>query len=147
MSLKDRLMDDLKESMKNKDTVRKSVITLIRSAIKQIEVDTRTELDDDAILDIISKQVKQGRDAKSEFEKANRDDLVAEAEAEIAILHDYLPAQLTEEEIDTIVKDTIVAVGASTMKDMGKVMSHLNPMIKGKADGKIVSSIVKKHLQ
>lgn len=147
MSLKNKLMDDLKASMKNKDTVRKSVITLIRSAIKQIEVDTRTELDDNAILDIIAKQVKQGRDAKAEFEKAGRDDLVAEAEAEIAILHDYLPAQLTEEEIDALVKDTIVAVGASTMKDMGKVMGQLNPKIKGKADGKIVSTIVKKHLQ
>ena len=147
MSLKEKLQEDLKSSMKNKDTVRKSVVTLIRASIKQYEVDNRVELDDEGIIDIISKQLKQRRDALDEFAKANREDLVSETEAEIKVLKEYLPQQLSEEELNEIVKLTISEVGATSMKDMGKIMSVIRPKVKGRADGKLINELVKANLQ
>ncbi|SHG91001.1 GatB/YqeY domain-containing protein [Tepidibacter thalassicus] len=147
MSLKSKLMDDLKLAMKEKDQVKKSVITLIRSAVKQYEVDNRIELDDDGVIDIVSKQMKQRKDALEEFKKAGREDLIAQTESEIEILKTYLPAQLSDEEVEKIVVETIGEISASSMKDMGKVMSAIMPKVKGKADGKIVNQLVKKHLQ
>lgn len=147
MTLKERLMDDLKEAMKEKDKLRKSVITLVRSAIKQYEVDHRVELDDEGILDIMAKQVKQKRDAIEEFTKGQREDLVDEAKAEIEVLMEYLPQQLTEDEITQIVSQTVDEVGANSMKDMGKLMSVLMPKFKGRADGKVVNKIVRQFLQ
>ena len=146
MSLKDKLMQDLKAAMKEKDKIKKSVITLIRSSVKQYEVDNRSELDDEGVLEIISKQLKQRRDAIEEFEKGNRQDLVEEAQKEAEILLSYLPKQLTEEEIREIVKATIEELGAEGPKAMGKVMGALMPKVKGKADGKIVSKVVKELL-
>ena len=99
MTLKDKLMDDLKESMKNKEQVRKSVVTLIRSAVKQKEVDERVELSDEDVLAIIAKQVKQRKDALEEFKKAQREDLILQTEQEIDILTQYLPKQLTDDEL------------------------------------------------
>ncbi len=147
MSLKAKLMEDLKLAMKNKEEVRKSVVTLIRAAIKQYEVDNRVELDEEGVLDIVSKQMKQRKDALEEFKKADRQDLVDQTEAEIKVLTEYLPAQLSEEEVEKIVIETIQEVGASSMKEMGKVMSAMMPKVKGKADGKIVNELVKKHLR
>ena len=147
MSLKIKLMDDLKLAMKNKEVVRKSVVTLLRAGIKQIEVDTRTELDDEGVIDIVTKQLKQRRDSLEEFSKAGRDDLVKETENEIKILLEYLPAQLSNEEVEKLVIEAVNAVNATSTKDMGKVMSALIPKVKGKADGKIVNELVKKHLQ
>lgn len=147
MSLKQKLMDDLKLSMKNKDKLRKNSITMIRSAIKQKEVDERIELDDAAILDIISKQVKQKRDSINEFKKGNRDDLVEQTQQEIDILIEYLPPQLSEEELETIVKKAIDEVDASSMKDMGKIMGKVMPQIKGRADGSLVNKIAIKYLK
>ena len=147
MSLKEKLQEDLKTSMKNKDTVKKSVITLIRAAIKQYEVDNRVELGDEEIIDIISKQLKQRNDALEEFAKANRDDLVSETEAEIKAIKEYLPQQLSEEELNEIVKATISEVGATSMKDMGKIMSVIQPKTKGRADGKLINKLVKANLQ
>ena len=147
MSLKAKLQEDLKLAMKNKDTVKKSVVTLIRAEIKQREVDTRAELGDDEIIDVITKQLKQRRDAKAEFEKASRDDLVQEAEAEIEVLMEYLPQQLSKEELNEIVKDTISEVGATSMKDMGKIMAAIKPKTKGRADGKMINELVKSNLQ
>ena len=118
MSLKQKLQEDLKSSMKNKDAIKKSVITLIRSSIKQYEVDNRVELQDDEIVDLIAKQLKQTRDSREEFAKAGRDDLVSKAEAEIEVLKEYLPQQLSEEELNEIVISTISEVGATSMKDM-----------------------------
>lgn len=146
MTLKDTLMNDLKESMKNKDQVRKSVVTLVRSAIKQKEVDERVELSDDDILDIISKQLKQRKDSLEEFEKIQRDDLIEETEKEISILMGYLPEQLTDEELHAIVSETINQVGATTMKDMGKIMGVVMPKVKGKADGKRINEVAKQIL-
>ncbi len=147
MSLKERLQEDLKSSMKNKETVKKSVITLIRASIKQFEVDNRVELDDDGIIDVISKQLKQRNDALEEFKKANRDDLVSETEAEIKVLKEYLPQQLSEEELNEIVISTISEVGATSMKDMKKIMTSIMPKVKGRADGKLINELVKKNLQ
>ncbi|MCT4507580.1 MAG: GatB/YqeY domain-containing protein [Tepidibacter sp.] len=147
MSLKAKLMDDLKLAMKEKNQVKKSVVTLIRAAVKQYEVDNRVELDEQGVLDIVVKQMKQRKDALEEFTKAGREDLISQTQEEIEILKEYLPAQLSEEEIEVIVVDTIKEIGASSKKEMGKVMSALMPKVKGKADGKIVNELVKKHLQ
>ena len=147
MSLKEKLQEDLKSSMRNKDTVKKSVVTLIRASIKQYEVDNRVELDDEGIIDIISKQLKQRKDALTEFEKAGREDLVSETNAEIEVLKEYLPQQLSEEELNEIVISTISEVGATSMKDMGKIMSAIKPKVKGRADGKLINELVKKNLQ
>lgn len=146
MSLKEKLQEDLKSSMKNKDTVKKSVVTLIRAAIKQHEVDNRVELADDAIIDIISKQLKQRKDSLAEFIKANRDDLVEETKSEIQVLEGYLPQQLSEEELEKIVIETIAEVGATSMKDMGKIMVAIKPKTAGRADGRKINELVKKNL-
>ncbi|AOT68526.1 GatB/YqeY domain-containing protein [Geosporobacter ferrireducens] len=147
MSLKEKLMEDLKIAMKEKDQLKKSVITMVRASIKQYEVDHRVELDDDSVLEIMSKQVKQKKDAIEEFAKGGREDLVNEAKAEIEVLLTYLPKQLTEDEISEIVVQVLNETGASTAKDMGKVMAALMPKVKGRADGKLVNQVVKKHLQ
>lgn len=146
MTLNEKLMADLKESMKNKDTVRKSVVTMIRAAIKQKEVDERVELTEEDILDIISKQQKQRKDALAEFEKAQREDLIEQTKQEIEIIASYLPKQLTDEELETIVKDAINEVHAQSMKDMGRIMGKVNEVAKGRVDGKRINEMVKKLL-
>ena len=147
MSLKQKLQEDLKSSMKNKDTNKKSVITLIRASIKQYEVDNRVELGDEEITDLIAKQLKQTRDSRDEFAKAGREDLVEKADAEIEILKEYLPQQLSEEELNEIVISTISEVGATSMKDMKNIMSSIMPKVKGRADGKLINELVKANLQ
>ena len=144
MSLANKLMEDFKTSMRNKDTIRKNTITMVRAAIKQIEVDTRKDVTDDDILDIISKQVKEKRFAIEEFKKGSRDDLVQLTEAEIEILLDYLPKQLSEEEVEQIVKETINEINATSMKDIGLIMKAVMPKVKGRTDGNIVNKVVKK---
>ena len=147
MSLKQKLQEDLKSSMKNKDTNKKSVITSVRASIKQYEVDNRVELGDEEITDLIAKQLKQTRDSRDEFAKAGREDLVEKADAEIEILKEYLPQQLSEEELNEIVISTISEVGATSMKDMKNIMSSIMPKVKGRADGKLINELVKKNLQ
>lgn len=146
MSFKQVLQEDLKAAMKEKDTIRKNVITMVRASILQIEKDKKIEMNDEDILDVIAKAVKQRRDSIPEFERGNRPDLVQNLEREIQILMSYLPQQLTEEEIDKIVSQTIFEVGAQSPKDIGLVMKALMPKIKGRADGRIVNQLVKKHL-
>lgn len=147
MSLKEVLQQDLKTAMKEKDSVRKSVITMTRAAILQIEKDKKIELDDEGVIEVIAKGVKQRKDSIPEFEKGNRLDLVENIQKEIDILMAYLPQQLSEDEVSRIVADTIVEVGAQSAKDMGRVMSALMPKVKGRADGKLVNIIVKQQLQ
>ncbi|AKL95797.1 hypothetical protein CACET_c23510 [Clostridium aceticum] len=147
MSLKERLTNDLKEAMKNKDQLRKNVVTLIRSEIKQVEVDKRVELEEQDVIEIISRQLKQRKDAVEEFEKGGRQDLVEQTQGEISVLLQYLPQQLSEEEVTKIVKETISEIGANSVKEMGKVMAAVLPKVKGKADGKTVNQIVKQQLQ
>lgn len=146
MPLKEKLMEDLKTSMRNKDKMRKNVITMIRASIKQKEVDERVELTDSDILDIISKQVKQKKDSIEDFLRGERQDLVDLANNEIKILQEYLPSQLTEDELEVIVKDAIKETEAKTKRDIGKIMGIVMPQIKGRADGKQVNKIAMKYL-
>lgn len=148
MSLKEKLANDMKEAMKAREAgkVRLSVIRLVRSAVRQIEIDEKVELDDEGILAVISKEVKQRRDSIEEFKKGGREDLVAQNEADAAILMEYLPAQLSEAEVRALVDEAVAAVGAQGPKDMGKVMKELMPKVKGKADGKLVNQLVKEAL-
>ncbi|HYF82363.1 MAG TPA: GatB/YqeY domain-containing protein [Clostridia bacterium] len=146
MSLKEVLQQDLKSAMKEKDVIRKNVVTMMRAAVLQIEKDKKIELDDEGVIEVIAKGVKQRKDSIPDFEKGNRPDLVENIEKEIGILMGYLPQQLTEEEINQIVSDTIFEVGAQSMQDLGKVMNALKSRVKGRADGKLVNSIVKQHL-
>lgn len=146
MSLKERLMADLKDAMKNKDKLRKDVITMVRAAIKQKEVDERVELDDADIENIISKQLKEKKSSIEEFKKGNRQDLVDQTNAEIEILLKYLPEQLSDEELKEIIKNVIDENEITSMKDIGKLMKNVMPLIKGKADGKQVNIIAKELL-
>lgn len=143
MSLKEQLSADLKQSMKDKDIIVKSTIILVRAAILQFEKDNKVELIDEDIIGIISKQVKQRRDALEEFKKADRQDLIDQTTKEIEILTKYLPQQLSEEEVKIIVLSAIQEVDATSMKDMGKIMAVVMPKIKGRADGGIVNKLVK----
>lgn len=143
MSLKEKLADDLKSSMKNKDNVRKSTVQLVRTAILQVEKDKKITLEDEDILDIIAKQLKQRKDSLPEYEKSGREDLISQLKQEMEVLMEYLPEQLSEDELRPIVEEAVKAVGASSMKDMGKVMEYVMPKVKGRADGKAVSTIAK----
>ena len=147
MTLKETFMEEMKNAMREKDTMKKNVVTMVRAAIKQYEVDNRVELGDEEIIDLIAKQLKQTRDSREEFAKAGRDDLVSKAEAEIEVLKEYLPQQLSEEELNEIVISTISEVGATSMKDMKNIMSSIMPKVKGRADGKLINELVKKNLQ
>lgn len=146
MTLKEKLMEDLKSAMRNKEKRRKDTITMLRAAVKQREVDERQEMADDEILALIGKQVKQKRESIKDFQKAERVDLVEQAEEEIEILLAYLPEQLTEEEIDELVREAIVQTGASSMRDMGGIMGVVMPKVKGRADGSLISQSAKKLL-
>lgn len=146
MSLKVRLMADMKSALKERNVLKKATITMVRAAILQKEKDERTELDDDGVIGVIAKEVKQRKDSIPEYERGGRPDLVDKLNLEVDILMEYLPQQLTENEVDAIVAQTIIEVGANGIKDMGKVMGALMPKLKGRADGKLVNQLVKKHL-
>lgn len=148
MSLKEQLTEDMKAAMKAKEAGKQelSVIRMVRSAVRQIEIDGKKELDDNGVIDIISKEVKMRKDSIDEFRKGDREDLVAQNEAEIAVLMKYLPKQLTEEEVRSLVKEAVAASGASSAKEMGKVMAVLMPKVKGRADGKLVNTVVREAL-
>ncbi len=145
MSIKDRLTEDMKLAMKEKEAgkFRLSVIRMVRASIKNAEIDRKKELADDEVLDIIAKEVKLRRDAAEEFSRGNRQDLADNVQREAAILMDYLPAQLSEAEIRALVSAAVTQTGAASVKDMGKVMAVLMPQTKGRADGKLVNLIVK----
>ena len=136
MTLKEKLSEDFKEAMKARDEIRKTTVNLIRAAVKQVEVDTRTELDEEAVLGVIAKQVKMRKDALPDFEKAGRTDLLETYNKEIDILMAYLPEQMTIEEIQKIVREVMAELGIEGGKqNMGKLMGALMPRVKGKADG------------
>ncbi|PHS35180.1 MAG: aspartyl-tRNA amidotransferase [Alkaliphilus sp.] len=146
MSLKDKLASDIKQAMKNKDIIAKNIITLVRADVKRLEVDNRIELDDIGIEKVIVKQVKQLKKALAEFTRANRADLIEQTQNEIDFLLNYLPKQLTEKEIYDIVQGVIKTTNATSMRDMGKVIGLVSEKTNGKADGKIISQMVKKYL-
>ena len=143
MNLKDKLAQDLKAAMKDKDTVRKNVVQMIRAGVLQIEKDKKTVLDDDGVLEVIAKQLKQRKDSLPDYENSGRSDLIAELKAEIGYLMEYLPEQLSDEELGEIVKEAIASVGAESVKDMGKVMSAVMPKTKGRADGRRINEIAR----
>ena len=149
MSLKEQLTEDMKTAMKAKEAgkQRLGVIRLVRGAVRQLEIDGKKELDDAGVLAVLSKEVKQRRDSIEEFRKGGREDLVKQNEEEIAILMEYLPQQLAEDEVRSLVKEAGTASGASSPKDMGKVMKLLMPKVKGRADGKLVNDLVRGMLQ
>lgn len=147
MSLKEKLLQDMKEAMKQKDVIRKNTVQLVRSGILQIEKDNKVELDDEAVLDVIAKELKKRRDSLPDYEKSGRTDLIENLNKEIEVLLGYLPEQLSESDIEKLVEETINEVQAATMKDMGKVMAAITPKVKGRADNKFVSSCVKQKLQ
>ena len=146
MAIKDKLQDDLKEAMRQKDTIRKNVVQLIKAGVLQVEKDNKVTLDDEGVLSVIAKQLKQRRDSLPDYEKSGRDDLIAQLKREMELLMEYLPAQLTKEELTEIVKKAISDTGASTIKDMGKIMAAVMSQTAGRADGKQINLIARELL-
>ena len=144
--MKEQLLQDLKEAMKNKDTLMKDTITMLRAAILQVEKDNLKTLNDDEICGIVAKEVKKRKESVTEYENAGRQDIADNLKREIEILSKYLPEQLSEEKIAKMVDEAIAESGAASPRDMGKVMGILRPKTQGKADGKVVSDIVKEKL-
>jgi uncharacterized protein YqeY len=145
-TLKPQLTNDMKSSLKSGDKHRLGVVRLILAAIKQIEVDERIELDDTRILAVLDKMVKQRRESIAQYGKANRDDLVSVEQGEIVIIQEYLPAALSEAEINAIIEQSIESTGAASIKDMGKLMGALRPQLQGRADMGKVSQLIKSRL-
>ncbi len=145
-ALKQQLQSDMKASMKSGDKSRLAVIRLMLSAIKQIEVDERIELDDARVTAVLDKMVKQRRESISQFEKAGRDDLIAIEQSELELIQQYLPAALSEAEVTQMIADAIAQTGASEMKHMGQVMGILKPKLTGRADMGQVSQQIKNML-
>jgi uncharacterized protein YqeY len=148
LTLKDRLVEDMKVAMKAKEEgkVRLSVIRMVRAAIKNAEIDKKIEFNDDQVIEVLAREMKLRRDALEVFDKADRPETVKDLEEEIVVLMDYLPQQLSEGEIRQLVHETIATVGAQGPKDLGKVMGALSPKTKGRADGKIVNLLVREML-
>ena len=144
--LKEKLLEDLKNAMKEKNTNRKNVVQMVRAAILQIEKDQNIEVDDNRIMEIIAKEYKKREDALFEYKKAERQDLVDQIEEEIKVLEEYLPKKMPREELETKIKEIIEKIGATSMKDMGKVMKAAKEEIGLQADGKTINEIVKEML-
>ena len=141
--LKEKLMEDLKISMRNKDEIRKNTVQMVRAAILQIEKDKGIQVEDNKILEIIAKEVKSKKDALNDFEKAGREDLINQTNQEIAILQEYLPKQLSREEIKVELEKIIAEVGATSMKDMGAIMKEAKAKMGASADGKTINEVAK----
>lgn len=141
--LKEKLMEDLKNSMKTKNEIRKNTIQMVRAAILQIEKDKGIQVDDDKILEIIAKEVKTKKDALKDFERAGREDLINQTNSEIEVLQEYLPKQLTRDEIKVELEKIISQVGATSMKDMGMVMKEAKSKMGASADGKTINEVAK----
>ena len=146
MSLKERIQQDVKDAMRAKEKERLATIRLITAAIKQREVDERIELDDEQVLVVLDKMCKQRRESISQFEKAARDDLIAQEVSELDIIQTYLPEPLAEAELSALIQNTISELGATSIRDMGSVMSAIRGQVQGRADMKAVSQAVKEQL-
>lgn len=144
--LKEKLLNDMKESMKNKETLRKNVIQMIRAAILQIEKDNQKEINDEEIIEIMAKEAKKRKDSLADYEKSGREDLISDIKEEIKIIDEYLPQQLNKEEIEKIVSEIINTLGATSMKDMGPVMKEAKAKIGASSDGRTINEVVKKLL-
>ena len=146
MSLKEQLKEDLKTAMRDKDVVKRDSIRAINTMIKQIEVDERKDLNDEDVIKLIQKGIKQREESISQYKAASRDDLVALEQAQVDIFMLYLPAQISEEELEAGMKEIITQVAATSMKDIGKVMGNATKRFAGVADGKRINEMVKKLL-
>ena len=144
--LKTRILDDVKAAMKAQDKPRLATLRLITAAIKQREVDERTEMDDAQVLSVLEKMIKQRRDSITQYEKAGRQELADQEKSEIAIIEDYMPEGLSEEEILAMVETAITETGAASIRDMGKVMGLLKPQLQGRADMGKVGGLIKQKL-
>lgn len=142
MSLAEQLADDLKQAMKAKDKTRLSVVRMVRAAVKNKEIELGTSLSDEEVLVVVQKELKQRQDSLQAFESAGRSDLIAAVQSEMEVLKDYLPTQLSDDELLGLVREVIAEVGAAGKSDMGKVMSMLMPKVRGRADGKRVQQAV-----
>ncbi|MCL1078152.1 GatB/YqeY domain-containing protein [Parashewanella spongiae] len=147
MSLIDQLKDQMKQAMIAKDKARLGTIRLALAAIKQIEVDTRESLNDDQVIAVLTKMVKQRRDSIAQYEAANRSDLADIEAAEVNVINTFLPKPLTSEEVDAIIAETVTEVGAATMADMGKVMGALKSKIQGRADMGAIGALIRAKLK
>ena len=147
MTLKETLQDDLKKAMRSGDVMRRSVIRMLRSEIHNREIESRGELDDAATIQLMGRQAQQRRDSIEAFERAERSDLVEKERAELAVIMEYLPEQLTGEELLEIVRGAVEQVGASGPQDMGKVMGAVMPKVRGRAEGREVNRIASELLR
>jgi uncharacterized protein YqeY len=146
MSLKEKLQQDWKDALKSREKFKANTISMAKAAVLQIEKTKAVKLDDEQVIEVLAKEVKSRRDALVEFEKGKRQDLVDATNAEIEILMNYLPQQLTQDEIKKLIIDVASEIEANSMKDMGKIMAAIVPKTKGRADGGLVSKLVKEHL-
>lgn len=144
--LKEKLLEDLKISMKEKKVIRKNVIQMIRASILQKEKDNQIELNDDQILEIIAKEAKTRKDSLEDYEKSGREDLIQVIKEEIKIIEEYLPKQLTKDELEVIIQNIINKLGATSMKNMGSIMKEAKAEIGTRSDGKTINEVVKKLL-
>ena len=144
--IKEKLLEDLKESMKDKNVTRKNVVQMVRAAVLQVEKDKQIEVTDDQIVEIIAKEAKKRKDSISDYEKSGRQDLLDQIKEEISILEEYLPEQLSSEEVEAKVKEIIQELGASSMKEMGMVMKTAKERLGASADGKTINDAAKKLL-
>lgn len=144
--MKNRIIEDIKLAMKSQDKERLSVVRMLKSDIQMAELNKKGDLTDDEVIALVSKQIKMRNDSIKEFEKGSRTDLIESANSEINILKEYLPEQLSEEEVIKIIDDVFNKVNPTSSSDMGKIMGLLNPLVKGKADMVFVSKIVKEKL-
>ena len=144
--LKEKLMSDLKDAMKEKDILRKNVVQMIRAAILQVEKDKQIELEENQIIEIIAKESKKRKDSLADYQRSGRQDLIEQIKAEIEIISAYLPKQLSKEEITNIVKEVINETGATSIKDMGKVMKSAKEKCGAAADGKTINEVVRELL-
>ena len=145
--LEEKILNDYKEAMKNKDTVKSSTLSFLRAEMMNVAIEKRKKaLDDNEVIAVIKKQIKQHQDSIEQFKKGERQDLVDKETKELEILKAYLPPELASEEIKKIIEEAIAITGAQGMKDMGKVMKEANAKISGRADGKLISELVKDRL-
>lgn len=146
MTLNEQLTQDLKDAMKAKDKTKLNVVRMIKTSLTNAKIKKGADLTEEDQLQVLSTEMKQRKDSLAEFEKGGREDLIAEVKSEMAIVETYLPKPLTKEELSAVISETITETGATSMKDMGKVMSTLMPKVKGRADGGQINQIVKELL-
>lgn len=145
--MKERLLEDLKLAMKSQDKVKLSVIRMVKAAIQMEEIAKKRELTEEEIISILAKQIKTRKESIQEFAKANRNDLVEQNEAEVAILNTYMPKMMEESEIEALIEEVFTKVNPTGVNDIGRVMKEIAPLVKGKADMSLVNSLIKKHLE